>query len=149
VTRSPPSPDEAEYANAARLREALTAFSHVSETITRQNGLTIPRYQLLLMIRTARNGNGRATQQELRERLALAQSSLAELIQRAEAAGLVRRELSPTNRRHVLVALTDEGAKRLADTVSTLAAARRTLRTALADIVASLDTPTHTSARRP
>jgi DNA-binding MarR family transcriptional regulator len=110
------------------LREALALFVRTSEQITRSYGLTLPRYQLLLMVKTARNGEERASLAELQERLRLAQSSVVELVKRAEAHGLVRRELSQANRRVIVVALTEEGARRLAAALRDLTSARERLR---------------------
>ncbi len=133
-----PTPTRSEYARAAHLREALTAFSRVSEELTHAHGLTLQRYQLLLMVKTARDGNERASLKELRERLQLAQSSLVELVQRAESIGLVRRELSAVNRRFVYVALTKEGERRLAAAVAELTRARARLRTSLSGFAADV-----------
>ncbi len=147
------APTATDYARAGRLREALTAFNRTSDAITRKHRLTVQRYQLLLMVKTARDGTERASLPELRERLALAPSSLVELVHRAEDAGLVRRELSPTNRRLGYVALTSEGAGRLANVVADLAAARATLSRHLAEVTTDLAAPrtaqSGTRGRRP
>jgi DNA-binding MarR family transcriptional regulator len=111
-------PDKADYEQAARLREAVQRFLRESERITRAHGLTVQRYQLMLMIKTSRDGTGRASFPELRERLQLAQSTIVELVQRAEELRLVRRELSPAQRRLVLVCLTRTGERRLARAVA-------------------------------
>ncbi len=54
----------------------------------------------------------RLRMQELEERSLFTRSGITRLIDRIEAAGLVRREPVPTDRRGVLVALTDEGLRR-------------------------------------
>ncbi len=107
----PPTP--AEYLAVARLREALRRFSAESERITRAHGLTTQRYQLLLMIKAAREGSGRATQKELAARLSLAQSSLTELVHRAEDLRLIRRRLVAARRGEVAFELTASGERRL------------------------------------
>lgn len=132
-----PKPTSDDYSRAARLREALAVFLRASEQITRAHGLTLPRYLLLLMIKTARDGSQRASLTELQDRLQLAQSSAVELVQRAEAIGLVRRELSAANRRGICVALTPEGERRLAATLADLTRARERLRGSLANFVAN------------
>ena len=129
-----PKPTKQQYARAARLREALLRFLHVSDEIAGRHGLTQQRYQLLLMIKTARDGSERAPLGELKERLQLANSSTVELVARAEALGLVQRELSTQNRRLVYVALTEEGRQRLDATLTELSRARTQLRTTLAAI---------------
>jgi DNA-binding MarR family transcriptional regulator len=133
---SAPNPSSDDYSRAARLREALALFLRASEQITRSHGLTLPRYQLLLMVKTARDGSERASLTELRGRLQLAQSSVVELVQRAEAIGLVRRELSTGGGRGVCVALTPEGERRLAGALSELTRARERLRASLASFAA-------------
>ena len=130
----PRKPPRREYEAAARLREAIRLFLRHTDEITRSHHLTPQRYQLLLMIKTARRGGERATLGELRERLQLAQSSLVELVHRAEDAGLVRRELSRDNRRLVHVGLTAEGERRLAGAVADLARHRARLVSILSNL---------------
>ena len=120
-----PTPDA--YRRAAELRGALRRFVRQSDAVTRGHGLTTQRYELLLMAKTARNGEGRATLSELAERLALAPSSITELVARSETLGLVRRELHPANRRAVFVTLTPEGERRLSMAVEELAGERARL----------------------
>jgi DNA-binding MarR family transcriptional regulator len=129
-----PKPTKQQYARAARLREELLRFLHVSDVIAGRHGLTQQRYQLLLMIKTAREGTERAPLSELKERLQLANSTIVELVQRAEALGLVKRELSAQNRRLVYVALTEKGQKQLDSTLIELVRARKRLRASLATI---------------
>lgn len=131
-----PKPSSDDYSRAARLREALAVFLRASEQITRSHGLTLPRYQLLLMVKTARDGSERASLTELRERLQLAQSTVVELVQRAETIGLVRRELSAVSRRRVCVVLTPEGERRLAGALADLTRARERLGASLASLTA-------------
>ena len=127
----PPS-DRDRYRAPADLRGALRRFLRASEVVTRRHGLTTQRYELLLMAMTGSDGSGRATLGELAERLALAPSSMTELVARSEALGLVRRELDPSQRRAVFVAITAEGERRLAAAVDELAGERELL----AEIVA-------------
>ena len=117
----------AEYERAAKLREAVQRFQRESERITRAHGLSLQRYVLLLVVRTGRAAPSRATLAELMDRLGLAQSTVVELVSRAEGAGLVRREHGETNRRLVYVALTETGAALLADVVAELALHRKRL----------------------
>jgi DNA-binding MarR family transcriptional regulator len=125
-------PTEDAYRGAAELRGALRRFLRQSEAVTRRHGLTNQRYELLLTAKTGRDGTGRATLGELAERLALAPSSITELVARSEALGLVRRELDPSRRRMVFVAVTPEGDRRLSAVVEELEGERA----ALAEIVA-------------
>jgi DNA-binding MarR family transcriptional regulator len=125
-------PTADDYRGAAELRGALRRFWRRSEAVMRRHGLTTQRYELLLTAKTARDGTERATLGELAERLALAPSSITELVARSEALGLVRRELDPTRRRAVFVAVTTEGERRLNAVVDELEGERA----ALAEILA-------------
>ena len=82
------------------------------------------------MIMGAADGSQQATVNELVGRLALSQSTVSELIDRSEAAGLVVRIPSTSDARMVLVRVTPEGERRLAETVSALRADRAALRRA-------------------
>ena len=124
----------AEYQSAASLRAALRKFLRVSEQAARKHGLTQQRYLLLLMIKGAPNRSERSTVTELAERLQLAQSTVTELLGRAEEAGLVAREASREDGRVVFFSLTREGDRRLAAVVREL----RAERDVLARIVAAL-----------
>ena len=104
MTRVPkPAVTEHEYARAAELREALRLFQRRTEEVTQALGLTPRTYQLLLMLKTARNGDGRATPPELEERLQLGKSTVTELVLRTEKRGLVRRELDSERGRGLTV----------------------------------------------
>ncbi len=126
------APGNDEYRRAADLRAALRRFHKESERVTRAHGLTPQRYELLLMIKTAADGREGAALSELADRLRLAQSTTTELVHRAEDAGLVRRELSPTKRGAVEFRLTKEGGRRLAGAFRELRAERRRLTSLLA-----------------
>lgn len=122
-----PPPTPAEYRSAAALRAAVREFLHRGERAARRAGLTPQRQLLLLMVKGAPDGSERASVGDLAQRLHLAQNTVTELVARAEAAGLLRREGSETDGRVVYLRLTDEGERRLAATVSELRADRRTL----------------------
>jgi DNA-binding MarR family transcriptional regulator len=119
----------------AEFRAALRRFLRVSEDAARRGGLTPRRHLLLLMIKGAPEGKETSTVGELCERLQLAQSTVTELVQRAEAAGLVRREQSDTDGRVVQVTLTANGEQALARVHADLAQERETL----AQILRALD----------
>jgi DNA-binding MarR family transcriptional regulator len=124
---SPREPSKSEYRRAAELRRTLRAFLRESERASRANGLTPQRYVLLLEIKALADAGERATVGKLARGLHLGQTSVTQLVRRAENLGLVRRELSPTDARVRHVALTDEGARRLAGTVAALGRERRRL----------------------
>jgi DNA-binding MarR family transcriptional regulator len=118
----------------AELRETLRAFLHESELIAQNHELTPQRHLLLLMIKGARDGSERSTVGELATRLRLAQTSVSDLVARAEHAGLIRRERSKTDARVTFLCLTREGERRLAYSVHDHANERKRLRQMLRDL---------------
>lgn len=116
---------------AAAFRAALRAFLRRNEQIARRHGLTPQRYLLLLLIKGAPDGSEQATVTGLGERMQLAQSTVTELVKRAEEAGLVVRESSPTDARVVQLRLSAEGERRLAQAFASLEEERRQLTDAL------------------
>jgi len=120
---------------AAEFRAALRRFLRRSERIARRSGLTPQRYMLLLMIKGAPGGNEQSTVTELAGRLQLAQSSVTELVSRAEEAGLVEREQSQADARVAHLRLTPEGERRLMLSFTQLETERAQLRDAIAHFV--------------
>src|SRR5256885_12309762 len=102
-----------EVARVAEFRSALRRFLRTTERNSRAAGLTPQRYLLLLMVKGAEDGSGRSTVTELAERLQLAQSTVTELVRRAEEVGLLERERSPDDGRIAFLRLTPEGERRL------------------------------------
>lgn len=121
-------PEIAQMVAAAELRAALRSFLRVSERIAHSADLTPQRYLLLLMIKGAPDGSQRSTVSELTTRLQLAQSTVTELVQRAEEAGLLQRDAIDPKTRAVGLRLTAEGERRLAQAFGDLAEERRFLR---------------------
>jgi len=119
------APRTEEYERAAELRAALRQFLRVSEQVARAHGLTPQRYLLLLMIRGA--PGERSTVTELAKRLQLAQSTVTELVSRAEVIGLIRREPSPNDGRVAYLRLTPVAERRLAAVVTELGPEHRRL----------------------
>jgi DNA-binding MarR family transcriptional regulator len=115
------------YLAVAEFRTALRRFLRVSEDAARRHGLTPRRHLLLLMIKGAPDGSERSTVSELCERLQLAQSTVTELVQRAEQAGLVRREAADHDGRVAHLRLTRNGERRLAAVHQDLQPERETL----------------------
>lgn len=116
----------------AAFRAALRDFLHESERIARAHGLTPQRHHLLLMIKGSPDGSEQATVTELTERLKLAQSTVTELVSRAERAGLVDREQSEDDLRVANLRLTPEGERRLARVFTNLSIEREQLRRSFA-----------------
>jgi DNA-binding MarR family transcriptional regulator len=110
---------------AAELRASLRKVLRASERVAREEGLTPSRYLLLLMIQTALQG--RSTVTELADRMQLTQSTVTELVTRAESAGLVTRSQSEDDARVFWLELTEEGQSRLARAVARNGAERNRL----------------------
>jgi DNA-binding MarR family transcriptional regulator len=103
---------ENDYAGAAEFRTQLRHFLRRSEEASRRHGLTPRQYLLLLMIKASEETTEPATISQLVERLALTQSTVTELVQRAEEAGLVARRASPDDGRVAHLSLTPLGTTR-------------------------------------
>jgi DNA-binding MarR family transcriptional regulator len=114
------------YMPAARFRAALRHFLRRSEDVARAAGLTPRQHQLLLQI--AGSAGSTTTVSELVETLALTQSAVTELVQRAEQAGLVRRTGSTQDGRVVHLSLTGDGEAKLARVYDALGKERAELR---------------------
>jgi DNA-binding MarR family transcriptional regulator len=102
-----------EFEQAAALRASLRRFYRTSEDAARRAELTPRRHLLLLMIKGAPGGVERSTVSELCERMQLAQSTVTELVQRAEEAGIVQRSPAQEDGRIAHLTLTVEGERRL------------------------------------
>jgi DNA-binding MarR family transcriptional regulator len=89
---------------------------------------------LLLMIKGASDHSEKSTVTELADRLQLAQSTVTELVSRAEEIGLVERERSSDDGRIAHLRLTDEGERRLAESFTSNASERAALREAFAHL---------------
>jgi DNA-binding MarR family transcriptional regulator len=124
-------PSVAEVQRVAALRVAVRAFERGTERAARTAGLTPQWYLLLLLVKGSESGDERATVGELAQRMHLAQSTVTELVNRVERAGLVRRTPSATDARVANIALTPQGEERFAATFSALAEERRALREAI------------------
>jgi DNA-binding MarR family transcriptional regulator len=110
----------------------LRTFMRKSERNARRSGLTPQRYLLLLMIKGAPGGREQSTVTELAQRLQLAQSTITELVRRAEDSGLVKRAPSEDDGRVAHLKLTAEGERRLARAFTSNEQERNELRTAIA-----------------
>lgn len=118
----------------AEFRAALRQFLRRSERIARQSGLTPQRHLLLMMIKGAPGGEEQSTVTELSDRLQLAQSTVTELVRRAEDAGLIEREQSQRDARVAYLRLSEEGERRLLLAFTDLAKERAQLREAFAHL---------------
>jgi DNA-binding MarR family transcriptional regulator len=114
------------YAAAAKFRAELRRFLRRSEDTARQLGITPRQHLLLLQIGGAPDGT--TTVSDLVGTLALTQSAVTELVQRAEVAGLVKRAQSATDGRVVNLSLTQLGEEKLASVHQALGPERMHLR---------------------
>src|SRR5258706_16049862 len=130
----PRRPTVTDVMAVADFRAALRRFLRQSERVARHSGLTPQRYALLLMIKGSPSGREQSTVTELSERLQLAQSTVTELVSRAEEAGLIEREQSHSDARVAHLRLTVEGERRLMQSFTELAKERDQVREAFAHL---------------
>ncbi|WP_370588663.1 MarR family winged helix-turn-helix transcriptional regulator [Pseudonocardia sp. C8] len=92
----------------ARFRFGIRSYLRFSEETVRGHGLTPQQYQLLLALKGFPEREW-ATVRELADRLQLRHHSVVELVNRAQAQGLVERAAHPDDARAVRVLLTTAG----------------------------------------
>jgi len=101
---------KADYERLAHFRYQLRRFLRFSEEATRRKGITVLQYLLMLQIKGF-PGRQWATVGELAERLQAKHHGVVSLVSRCEAAGLVKRSASSSDKRRVEVRLTNTGGK--------------------------------------
>jgi DNA-binding MarR family transcriptional regulator len=94
-----------DYQLLAEFRYLVRRFVAFSEAAARQAGLTPRHHQALLAIK-GNHGKGPMSVGALAERLALRHHSVVGLLDRLASRGLIRRQVSPADRRQVLIELT-------------------------------------------
>jgi uncharacterized protein YeaO (DUF488 family)/DNA-binding MarR family transcriptional regulator len=104
---------KADFEALARFRFGIRRYLRFSEQAVRSHGLTPQKYQLLLALK-GYPGREWATLTELADRLQLRHHSVVELVNRAQAQGLVHRTPHPTDARAVRVELTSHGEQAMA-----------------------------------
>jgi DNA-binding MarR family transcriptional regulator len=92
----------------AEFRYQLRRFLHFSETASERMGVGAQQYQLMQVIAAMPEGQ-EASISYLAERMVLRHNSMVELVDRAERAGLVKRETDAKDMRRSLVTMTAEG----------------------------------------
>jgi DNA-binding MarR family transcriptional regulator len=92
----------------ARFRFGIRRYLRFSEETVRSHGVTPQQYQLMLALKGF-PGRDWAVVRELADRLQLRHHSVVELVDRAQAQGLVDRTPDPDDARAVRVVLTDQG----------------------------------------
>jgi DNA-binding MarR family transcriptional regulator len=123
-----------EIQRVAMFRAALRRFERTTERAVRRVGLTPRQYVLLLAIEGSPDGERKARLTDLAEALQLAPSTTSELVDRAAAAGFVRRATMARDGRVVSVSLTAAGRRVLERAMAALDAERD----AVADAATSL-----------
>jgi DNA-binding MarR family transcriptional regulator len=103
-----PEPAAEDFEHLLAFRVALRRFQHWSENQARAAGLTHVQHQLLVAVKGHPGGVPPAVG-DLAGYLLLRHHSAVELVDRAEAAGLVRRCSDPGDARIVRVMLTGKG----------------------------------------
>lgn len=92
----------------AEFRFQMRKFLNFSESASERCGIPAQQYQLMQVIAAVPEGQ-QASITYLAERMILRHNSTVELVDRAERAGLVRRESDPKDMRRSLVQLTPQG----------------------------------------
>jgi DNA-binding MarR family transcriptional regulator len=103
-----PAPSPEDFQHLLAFRVGLRRFQHWSETQARAAGITHAQHQLLVAVK-GHPGAVPPTVGEVAAYLQLRQHSVVELVDRAEAAGLVRRTADPDDARIVRLKLTGKG----------------------------------------
>ena len=127
-----------DYQALARFRHALRVFQRFSEDAARRAGTTPAQHQLLLAIRGHR-GDRPPVVGDIADALQLRHHSVVELIDRADAAGLVRRTADPADQRRQQVRLTDAGRELLEALSKTHRDELRRFRAEMFDVLRELD----------
>jgi DNA-binding MarR family transcriptional regulator len=105
----PPEPlTKQDFEALASFRFGIRRYLRFSEETVRRHGVTPQQYQLMLAIKGF-PGRDWAVVRELADRLQLRHHSVVELVNRAQAQGLVHRTTDPDDARAVRVLLTDQG----------------------------------------
>jgi DNA-binding MarR family transcriptional regulator len=110
---------DVDYVALARLRRELRAFLHFSEQAAHAAGIEPQQHQLLLALKGLPMPEEPPTVGNIAGWLRIQHHSAVELVDRAVARGLVRREQDRDDRRRVLVHLTQAG-QALLDQLSVL-----------------------------
>jgi DNA-binding MarR family transcriptional regulator len=102
--------DQSRLKSLAEFRFQMRKFLSFSEIASERCGIPAQQYQLMQVVAAMPEGR-QASITYLAERMILRHNSTVELVDRAERAGLVKRESDPTDMRRSLVQLTPEGKK--------------------------------------
>jgi DNA-binding MarR family transcriptional regulator len=145
VSESSPA-TQAEIEHAAAFRTELRRFVGRTEAAAAEAGLTLPRYDLVLVIRAA---GGASTINGLCRALHMRQTAVTELVKRAEDAGLVTRAQSTADRRVVIVRITADAETRLTRCIELLRTDRASLSHAFGKVIESFEASSSPGALSP
>lgn len=102
------TPPQTDYASLLAFRTALRRFNHWSEQQAKAVGLTHAQHQLLLAVK-GHGGHQAPTIGDVADHLLLRHHSAVELVNRAQAAGLIERQRDSADGRIVRLRLTAKG----------------------------------------
>ena len=134
VRRRPIHPTDEDFRKNLHFRVALRRFLRWSEEQAAEAGLTPTQHQLLVAIK-GHPGPRPPAVREIAEYLLLQSHSAVGLVDRAEAAGVVRRTPDPDDARVVRVKLTEKGDKLVTDLTTAHLSKLYELAAALNDLV--------------
>jgi DNA-binding MarR family transcriptional regulator len=129
-------PTDRDYRALLRFRHALRQFLAFSEQEAQAAGLTTQQHQLLLAVHG--HPDEAPTTSALADLLVVKNHSAVELIDRAEAAGLVERHHDPEDGRRQRIALTPAGRAHLAELTALHVTELRRLRGELVEALEDL-----------
>ena len=109
VSAAPSEPSPTSLRRLAWFRYEMRRFLKFSESAARAAGVTPKQHQLLLGV-AGFTGRGWATVGELAEFLQSRHNAVVTLVQRGVAAGLLRKDAGPGDRRFARVRVTQRGA---------------------------------------
>jgi DNA-binding MarR family transcriptional regulator len=92
------------------IRAQARVVGHLEDEMESEHGLSLRWYEVLLHL--SRAPGGRMRMQDLAELALQSKSGLTRVVDRMEAAGLVSREVCPSDRRGVFAVITSEGRRR-------------------------------------
>ncbi len=101
-----------DYRRLLEFRDGVRRYLHHLETQAGRLGITPAQHQILLAVRGHPSEKSPSIR-ELSTHMLLRHHSMVELVNRAESAGLVRREPDPDDHRVVRVTLTELGTEKL------------------------------------
>lgn len=134
-----PELSQGDFENLLAFRTSLRRFLHWSQSQARAVGLTPAQHQLLVAVKGHPGQD--PTISELTRYLLLRHHSVVELVDRAEAAGLVKRRGDSDDGRLTRIRLTRDGEGRLSRLTPTHLNELRNLAPILNQLVASWSTP--------